>query len=591
MQEVSLPWSEIKPMLKAADMIGVDTETNYIDDGQHRDIRDGTAWAIGISFAVEMGGVYWTCYLPFRHEAREGMIYEVGENEDQTVLAEVREFLESYSGYLVFHNAKFDLVSLRTLGIDYKGKFYCTLVISHLVDENLYAYDLTSVARKWIGPEESKEDTPAFKALVKAFGYAGTPIKDMKIYAAHDAALGLGVMIGIMDTFKVEVSEAYWQHKQDFIRLMTVMEGRGIRIDVELCEHMTKVGDTTMASLTDTIGGNLGSRNFLEEVLLDRLGLPIVQVTKSGQPSFNKDAMEEYDILLSQSDEPLARYIVEYRGWQKSVSSNYIPYVTLLSPDGRLRPNYKLHGTKTGRSSCEKPNLQQIPRKGVNPWNGRMKKAFIPDPGYGLYEADYAQLELRLGTAYAKEQSLIEEFAKEDSDIFTAMSTGVKLPRQKTKTFVYSTQYGSGIEKLARALGISEAHAKRIRANYQSAYPGFTAKSKQVQNLAKTKRRFKYWSGRYRHFTPFEAKFKAYKAFNSLIQGGSADIVEHVMVRLWKEVDNDECRMLLTVHDSVIFEILLEKVDYYREKIVAIMEDVRPNFGVHFAVDFHVWGE
>lgn len=583
--EVSLTWDQIKLLLEEADIVGVDTETN----GQ--EIRDGRGYAIGISFAVERADIYYTCYLPFRHETAEGFTYDIGENEDATVLADVRDFFERFSGWVVFHNAKFDLVSLQTLGINYKGKFYCTLVISHLINENLYSYKLGDVAKEFVGPEEEKFDTPEFRALVTAFGWAGVPIPSMKKYAAHDASLALAIMLGLMDQFKKEIPETYWQHKQDFIRVIIKMESRGIRIDTELCERMTIIGDTTMASLTDTIGGNLGSPIFLKEILIDRLKLPIVRTSnKTGKASFNKLAMEEYDVLLAESTDPTARYVVEYRGWQKSVSSNYLPYVTLLSPDGRLRPNYNFHKTLTCRLSCEKPNLQQIPRKGVNPWNGKMKKAFIPDPGYTLIEFDYAQLELRLGTAYAKERKLIRAF-QEGRDIFTEMAGSIGLPRQQTKTFVYSTQYGAGAGKISLALGITLNRAFKIRDNYKRAYPGFTKVSQVAAHNAKHHGRVKYWSGRYRHFSNFDRKYKAYKAFNSIIQGGAADIVEKVMVRLSNEIDSDDARMLLQVHDSVVWEIKTDLVDQYAPKIKAIMEDVKPDFGVKFAVSVHEWGE
>jgi len=585
-------WSEIKDLLKDAEIIGVDTETNHsgIKGDYSRDIRDGRGWCIGISFSVRVGDVYFTTYVPLRHRSALGFNYGVGENVGMDVLEDIREFLETYTGYIVCHNAKFDLVSLSTVGIAYTGKFYDTLLICHLINENLpYDKNLTNCVKKYVDGEESKRDDRAFKAKIATFGWEGIPVDDMRIYAAHDACLCLALLYGVWDQFKAEVPDAWWEHKQKFTRVIIAMEKRGVRIDVDLCNRMAAIGDTIMTSLVDTVGGNLGSSVFLKEVLIDRLGLPVVKTSpKTGKPSFDKDAMEQYDEMLVRSTDPTAQYVLEYRGWQKSVSSNYVPYVQLLSPDGRLRPNYKLHGTKTGRSSCEKPNLQQIPRKGENQWNGQMKKCFIPADDFDLWEADYAQLELRLGTGYAKEKALLKVF-EEDRDIFTEMSPNVGLPRQDTKTFVYLTQYGGGVRRAMYSLGISEQHAKRIRDNYQKAYPQFVAVSRRASAICKTKRKVKLWSGRYRHFQ--YPKDEGHKAFNSLIQGGAADIVETRMVELYEKVDCEDCRMLLTVHDSVLFEIRKGKEDYYRGRITEIMSDVRPKFGVKFAVDFHKWGE
>src|SRR6185437_5333306 len=147
--------------------------------------------------------------------------------------------------------------------------------------------------------------------------------------------------------------------------------------------------------------------------------------------------------------------ILEYRGWSKTTSSNYRPYLALLSPDGRLRPNYKQHGTLTGRLSCEMPNLQQIPREGSKRWNGQLKKCFITlDPDEMLLEFDYSQLELRLGAAYAKEESLIQVF-REGRDIFQEMAEALEMDRQSTKTMNYAIAYGAGVTRISNVLDIS----------------------------------------------------------------------------------------------------------------------------------------
>jgi DNA polymerase I-like protein with 3'-5' exonuclease and polymerase domains len=112
--------------------------------------------------------------------------------------------------------------------------------------------------------------------------------------------------------------------------------------------------------------------------------------------------MEQYDEILSHSDDKRAQLVLEFRGWQKAVSSLYKPATELVSIDGRIRPNFKAHGTKTGRLSCESPNLQQIPRSGTKPWNGDAKQTFIPELGFKLVEFDYSQLEFRLAAAYGQ---------------------------------------------------------------------------------------------------------------------------------------------------------------------------------------------
>jgi len=290
--------------------------------------------------------------------------------------------------------------------------------------------------------------------------------------------------------------------------------------------------------------------------------------------------------MLEKLSNATASKVLEYRGWQKT-AGNYASYLSLVSNDGRVRPNYRLHGTTTGRLSCSDPNLQQIPRQSMKPWDGKLKAAFIPKDGYELWEFDYNQLELRLGAAYAKEEELLEIF-QEGRDIFSEMASTLGMSRQDTKTLVYSLNYGAGINRISSVFGVDKERASDIRDNFYTQYPNLRTVSKRAATLARKNGKIKLWSGRYRHFDrPDE---QSHKAFNSVIQGGSADIVMHTMIRLDDQVDDaQECRLLLQIHDSVVAEIRKDKVDYYKEKIIKVMEAVEPNFGVRFQVEAKPW--
>lgn len=571
--------------------IAVDTETNG------EDCRDGRGYGIGISFAFRLLSSDSYFYLPVRHVDEHN-------NLDTERLHRLQKFLESYRGWLIFHNAKFDLVSLRTMGIDYRGKFYCTMVICHLINEN-YPFDksLNSCVRVYVDKEESKKNSEVFDLLVKVLGWGKIPSSQMREYAEWDAHITLLLGEKVIPKFHKEVLTDYWNHKQDFTRVVIAMEGRGIHINEAMCVEQAQIGTTRMEELTRLLKINAASPNGLKKLLIDQAGLPVVKLTKKGYElkkkgedfdpydyaSFDKEAMELYDELLEREDSPVAKQVLEYRGWSKTVSSNYRAYLRLRSPDGKLRPNYKLHGTRTGRLSCSDPNLQQIPRESDKEWNGKLKKAFQPTPGYRLMEFDYSQLELRLATAYGDEQELKAVFADPTRDIFTEMSSRLGMVRQDTKVFVYSTQYGAGLDRLMHVFKISREAAAEMRDNYKQSYPGFTKVEAIAKMRCRTRGKVQLWSGRYRHF--MDRENEAHKAFNSAIQGGAADIVEHVMVRLFKEIDNElECRMLLTVHDSVIFEIREDLLEQYVPAIIEIMEDVQPDFGVKFRVEAKEFG-
>lgn len=583
-QSHPLTLAEMVEAIKQSDVIAVDTETNA------EDIRDGSGYGIGISIACSpnSSNIIFAEYFPYRHVTLDDKDYRGNlSKEDREAL---RDCIESFKGSIIFHNAKFDLCSLSTMDINYKGNFYCTLLMSHLINENYpYSKSLNACVAAYVDKNEAKKEEELEKA-VAAFGWAKVPFEIMRPYATYDAVLTLELFKVLKKYFDEENLEEYWKHKQEFIRTIIGMESRGIKVDVSLCKELTEIGTSVLADLTYELSGNPGSSIFLKKILIDELKLPVVKRSpKTGAPSFDKEAMTIYDEILEHRDNPTANLIKQYRGWQKSVTSNYLPYVELLSLDGRLRPNYKLHGTKTGRMSCEKPNLQQIPRVSDKPWNGKMKAAFIPEDGFELWEFDYSQLELRLGTAYAKEETLKRVFA-DDRDIFSEMAATIGMSRQDTKTLVYTTQYGGGISRISHVFGVSEARAAELRQQYFDSYPGFAIIGRYASNMCKQKGKIKLWSGRYRHFQ--SKKDDAHKAFNSIIQGGAADIVEHIMVRLFKEVDDpNKCRMLLQVHDSIVFEIRKDCLEEYKEKILSIMSDIKPNFGVKFAVDAHRWGE
>lgn len=571
--------------------ITIDTETNA------EDVRDGRGYCIGISASITIGdGGYFCHYFPIRH-------VDAVHNLESDFFNELRQFIESYKGWLIFHNAKFDLVSLKTIGIDYQGKFYDTMLMCHLINENFpFDKSLNTCVKYYVDKEESKKDNPGFKYLCKELGWGNLTVAIIREYAEHDAVITNKLFDAIIERFNQEVPEEYWTHKQKFTRTMIAMESRGVRIEKGFCQVMIEIGEAELDRIRKQLAGfNPGSSKDLKRLFIDKLGLPVVKLTKEGMKkmkagqefdiedyaSFDKEAMEEYDLLLESSDDPTAKLVLEYRGWQKTVSSNYRAYLTKVSPDGRLRPNYKLHGTVTGRCSCADPNLQQIPRSSEKPWNGNLKQAFVADDDFELWEFDYSQLELRLATAYADEKGLKQVFL-EGRDIFDEMAAALGMTRQNTKTFVYSTQYGAGLDRLVHVFKITRAQAEAMRSNYYNTYPGFVAKSNRAAALCKASGKVKLWSGRSRHF--YDRKGDAHKAFNSVIQGGSADIVEYVMVKLFERIDSDDCRMLLTVHDSVVFEIRKSMVDIYVPIIQELMEQVEPDFGVKFAVEGKKWG-
>lgn len=540
---------------------------------------------IGVSLATVINGIGYSYYLPFHHP--------VGENLPQKYLDGLKDVLENHGHVLLFVNAQYDILSLETIGIYVADTNFLDIpTMAHLIDENKpYSKSLDQLAQHYIDKNVGKVKDINIEREKKT-GWQNTTWQDIWEYAIVDAQLTFRIW-GVLRTKQqwLELPEDMWPHKQRLMRVLMSMKRKGVQIDVQLAEEYVQKGEAEMDRIVKELGINPASPKQMKKLLIDELGLPVVKTSPlTGAPSFDKQAMMRYDQMLEKMDSPVADLIKQYRGWQKAVSAAYRPYLSLLSSDGRLRCSYKTHGTATGRLSCSEPNLQQIPKSSDKPWNGKVKNCFVAKPGFTLINADFSQLELRLATAYAGEEELKQVF-NEGRDIFTEMSKQLGMSRHDTKTLVYSMQYGAGEQRIMNVFGVDRKQAKEIRENYFATYPNFRRLNERCTEKVEQAGQIKIWSGRYRHF---EDRNESYKAMNSVIQGGAADIVERIMVRCYEELESEDCSMLLQVHDSITFEVRELMVPRYIERIRTIMEDVNAvtgevNFDVRFAVDVDNW--
>ncbi len=370
-----------------------------------------------------------------------------------------------------------------------------------------------------------------------------------------------------------------WETESDFIRLMSQIKQRGIKVDTAFSKKKVIEGTRILNQISSKLGWNPGSSQQLGHYLIDELSLPVLKRTPAGKPSFDKDTLPEYEYYLDALNDTTAQDVLRYRGWQKTVSSNYQAYLDLMDEDEILHPNYKVHGTRTGRLSCEKPNLQQIPRDSPKAWNGDVKKAFIVrDSDLHLFSFDFKQVEFRLAAAYAGEKELLEIF-NDGADIFTEMAERLGRPRHDIKTFVYATLYGAGKRKIALVLKKPQKEADELYDEYHGTWPGFKRISQKATTLALNDGYIELWTQRRRHLPKDEAR----KAFNSVIQGGAFEIIKRRMLAVADEP------IVLQVHDDVTFEADDSfEVDRIKKTLEAVPES--NEFGVKFEVDLKVWG-
>jgi DNA polymerase-1 len=570
-------------LLQHPSVVAVDTETTglKVASDDH---------CVGVSLATVVDGQSYTHYFPVAHT--------VGDNVSQDTVRLLADALGNPGNTLVFAHAQFDLLSLYSVGIDVREQdFIDVQVMAHLVDENnptkeQGGKELNALAGYYLG-DQLKISDPLLEKEKKS-GWRKTTPEQIWDYACVDAVLVYRIWLELRNHPEWLAAQALGiaEEKMVLARVLMKMKQRGVRIDRQLAQQMVDQGRLRMQEILWELGyPNLGPK-AMEDLFIVRLGLPVVKMTPAKKPSFDKEAMGAYDKLLEErEDDPTVALVREYRGWQKSVTAAYEPYLRFLDKDGRLRCSYKMHGTVTGRLSCVEPNLQQIPKTTDKPWNGRVKECITADEGYVLLNADFKQLELRLGTAYSGEPSLKKVF-EEDRDIFTEMSQGLGFDRHTTKTFVYSTQYGAGPDRIMSAFGVDEERANEMLQTYRKTYPKFAQFAADCAEKVRETQTVSMWSGRKRHF---RSKKDDYKAMNSVIQGGAADIVERIMIRCFEAIDDeDECRMLLQVHDSITWEVRADRVEHYMALIKTVMEDVNAVTGdvyldVKFGIDIDFW--
>lgn len=540
---------------------------------------------LGVSVASE--GPFSGFYFPIDHDQATG-------NITSSQKSKLLELLDA-ADYHVYHNAAHDLPFMEKFGYKYEGKFYDTMLMAHWINEELFAYDLSNVS-KWRGGKPKNMRTNV-SDYIDTEGWDSTSIRQMDEYSSHDAFITWDAFVDMLPEFQKQGFDGQlWATEQEFIRLVMVpMVRRGIRVDLDFSAQEYIKGTTRMAALLDELKFNPSSRKDLERILIGELRLPVVKHSSScqrckkrdpvanhkGTPSFDKFAMAEYDIYLEAMNDDRAKKILEYRGWQKTTSSNYKPYME-LSRDGVLHPGYKLHGTRTGRLSCEKPNLQQIPKTTDKPWNGGLKHAFIPREGFGLWTIDFSQLQFRMTCAYAAQSNLIDIFNDRARDIFIEMATDLGFDRDHTKTLVYTMLFGGGANRISVVFKVSIARGKVILDKFYSKYPNIKAISKQCENAAKKLGYVTYWTGRRRHFP---RGIGAHKAFNAVIQGGEAEILKRCMIALAKEVCDENCFMVLQIHDEVVFEIKKDMEERYLAEAQRVMERVPKEFCKFVGVD------
>jgi DNA polymerase-1 len=461
----------------------------------------------------------------------------------------------------VAHNAKFDLHFMNKAGVKPIGPVVCTEVMACIFNNNhKYSggYGLDACAKRWLN--EAKDDRVKQwmddnNAFTMGFTPDGRSDKHYFFNLVPFEIISEYAMMDVELTFKLYnfLKKNMYENQAHAteIKLTNVlfeMERRGVLIDRSYCEAAKKF-ELDRAAHTETVLKALCGGEFTDSA---KFLAPLLEARGFKLPTTEKGNAQVTDEVLSQfPGDQLSRTLLEYRDATKRASTYFGNYLALADNDDVIHPNFRQTGTVTGRMSCFNPNLQNLSADDGSVYP--IRKAFIPRPGFVFVSIDYAQMEFRLMLEYANQTDLIDKIkAGFDPHDATAELTG--LSRKSAKTLNFGLLYGMGIAKLAKAIGVTDNEAREFKYKYFGALPGVKRFIRAASD-SQAARGFTFnWAGR-RYY--LDAPKWSYKAANSIIQGGCADICKLAMVQLSDFLSGGtfDSRMVLQVHDEILFEI------------------------------------
>ena len=546
-----------------------DTETTNIDAN--------LAELVGLSFSVIPGeGYYIPC--PADRAATE------------SILQQCKTLFDDESKTWIGQNLKYDLLVLKWYNTELKGNTFDTMLAHYVIEpEGKRSMDLLSA--KYLGYEPIH-----IEELIGKKGKSQGTMRDVEIerakeYAVEDADVTLQLKNIFLPQLKIkEVEKVFYEVENPLVKVLTNMEFEGIKVDFDFLNAYSKELDVDAKAAEEkvyTAAGvrfNLASPKQLGEVLFEKLKLdPKARKTKTGQYATGEDVL-----LKLANQHAICDDILTFRELTKLKSTYVDALPQLINPKtGRIHTSYAQAVAVTGRLSSNNPNLQNIP---IRTDKGReIRKAFIPrDENHVLVSADYSQIELRIVAAISSDANMCEAF-KTGKDIHTATAAKVfnveesevtKEMRYKAKSVNFGIIYGQGAFGLAENLGIPRAEAKEIIDNYKMQFPNIQQYMNDTINFAKENGYVETLMGRKRWLRDINSAnftvrgFAERNAINSPIQGTAADMIKLAMIKIDSELKarNFKSKMLLQVHDELVFDVLKEELESIKPVILQCMQ-------------------
>jgi DNA polymerase-1 len=566
-----LAWCE---RLARAPLFAFDTETTGLDYMQ--------AQIVGVSFCIEPGH---GAYVPLAHNYA-GAPEQLDRGR---VLAMLRPLLEDPDKVKVGAHIKFDMHVLANHGIKLRGERYDTMLESYVLNSTATRHDMDSMAAKYLGIQTIKfEDVAGKGAKQLTFDQVG--VETAAAYAAEDADVTLRLHLNLWPQLQAApaLAQLYEQIERPLIPVLQRMERGGVLIDrsmlrqqsIELAARLAQLGADAQREAGQEF--NVESPRQLQQILFEKLQIPVLRKTPTGQPSTAEDVLEELA-----DKHALPRLILEYRALAK-LRSTYTERLPeqIDQTTGRVHTSYHQAVAATGRLSSTDPNLQNIPIR--TPEGRRIRQAFIAPPGHVLLSADYSQIELRIMAHLSDDEGLLNAFAQ-DQDIHRATAAEVfgvapeqvsADQRRSAKAINFGLIYGMSAFGLARQLGIERAAAARYVELYFARYPGVRRYMDGTRERAKREGYVETVYGRRLYLPDINSRnrqlqqYAERSAINAPMQGTAADIIKRAMLSVdeWSQRPQVGARLLMQVHDELILEVAEDFLEEATRQVRTLME-------------------
>ncbi|MCX7095891.1 MAG: DNA polymerase I [Methylobacter sp.] len=559
--------------LDKADLFAFDTETTSLDYSKAR--------IVGVSFAVTPG---FAAYLPLAHDYT-GAPDQLDRTE---VLEKLRPLLENPNQPKLGQNMKYDMHVLANHGIVLAGIAHDTMLESYVLNSTATKHNMDDLAKEYLGVSTIHYEDVAGKGA-KHIGFQKVPIEQAAPYAAEDADITLQLhrVLNAKLAQQPKLLELYSAMEVPLISVLTRIEDNGVLIDTGMLAQQSLELSSQIISLEqhahDLAGQvfNLGSPKQIQDILYDKQNLPVLKKTPKGQPSTEESVLQELALNY-----PLPKLILEHRSLSKlkSTYTDKLPQ-QVDSKTGRIHTSYHQAVAATGRLSSSDPNLQNIP---IRSKEGRkIRQAFIAPQGRKIVAADYSQIELRIMAHLSADDGLLKAFSNgEDIHRATAAEVFGVAPEQVTtdlrrsaKAINFGLIYGMSAFGLAQQLGLPRNQAQAYIDLYFARYPGVKNYMDSIREQAREQGYVETLFGRRLYLPEINSRNAARRqyaertAINAPMQGTAADIIKRAMIAAdrWLYQDQPDAKMIMQVHDELVFEIAQDQLEECTRTIRTLM--------------------